>query len=535
MAEEWSESNYTARLEKITIAAVDIKGIGRWVVAHPNEASAAVELWEASLQRADPTQTIALLYLCNEIMLTSKDKTSAFVVEFMAIMESTLTMLQAKGLPPVQNTIEKLVAIWGKRKLFSAKFIKKLEAAVKGPEEEEEEDLLADAGGYDPMAVKPSTPAPPTPVAPMEPPKPKEPPLKLSLKDRLRQLSSARTKEPEPEQESANGINEVMSVALPQKRSISEITPAYPEFTLQMTPAQLDAIVGLTKSLLTKQLDVLEKAPPVETPARSIVQKSAVDSLKMELAECESNVMLLTDILQCRQAGKMFSQKILNAFPQLKRMFPTLCIPDQRGAAEAQLQQWTEFEAKCRVCLNAVENKLKEKRAQRDSINGHQLRPSSKMLTTAWGPAPAIMEADLVHLRGKTPRLDRLVFLQLATFPEFFLQYAQPFPATTALQVFVGAPLKLPDVPINAPFLRQVEPFSIVFTRAEDLVMQMAVTEAHKMHQPDVKFLLICSHEMYFNVMKSVDLKNQARRILSHLNPSTIPHTAILAAVSDVP
>ena len=42
-------------------------------------------------------QKIALLYLCNEVMLTSKDKTSAFVVEFMEVCMRWLVAMHPRN------------------------------------------------------------------------------------------------------------------------------------------------------------------------------------------------------------------------------------------------------------------------------------------------------------------------------------------------------------------------------------------------------------------------------------------------------
>ncbi len=39
-----------------------------------------LQVWHRELQTVAGDQKFALLYLCNEVMLTSKDKTAAFVV-----------------------------------------------------------------------------------------------------------------------------------------------------------------------------------------------------------------------------------------------------------------------------------------------------------------------------------------------------------------------------------------------------------------------------------------------------------------------
>eukprot|EP01012_Entosiphon_sulcatum_P052209 TRINITY_DN71747_c0_g1_i1.p1 TRINITY_DN71747_c0_g1~~TRINITY_DN71747_c0_g1_i1.p1 ORF type:complete len:264 (+),score=36.72 TRINITY_DN71747_c0_g1_i1:20-811(+) len=243
----YHEQRFIERLRTITIAEDDIKGLGKWLVANISSAHAIVSVWARELQRVQGDRKIAFVFLANEVMLTSKEKSMAFINEWKEVLPKAFHHISATtartSIGEVKVTLQRLVRIWVDRHLFPLEHAQVLQAHIVNPDSAAAEasrlqhsefaERLLHQQGVSPGAQLATVAAQPKPM-----------PEKIEV-PKMTILQAP----PLPNSWQPGGTTTVDTSARRRPRDEDG------EFHLEMTPDQQDALVSSTRAYLGQLLE----------------------------------------------------------------------------------------------------------------------------------------------------------------------------------------------------------------------------------------------------------------------------------------
>ena len=120
-----------ARLSGIMITADSIQGLSRYMqLSGPGGAPSAVRAWATCVERLGPEKQLPLLYLANDVLLSSRgDVHHAFVSAFKPILPHAFRTAATKD-PQEGAAMTRLTRIWAERGVVPAEFAKMLATEI---------------------------------------------------------------------------------------------------------------------------------------------------------------------------------------------------------------------------------------------------------------------------------------------------------------------------------------------------------------------------------------------------------------------
>ncbi|KAL6839946.1 hypothetical protein ACP4OV_029756 [Aristida adscensionis] len=106
------------KLARLNCSQQSIETLSHWCGFHHRYCRQVVETWDGEFRSAPCERRVALLYLANDIMQTSKRERSAYVIEFMRVIPTALDEAFTNGDNNVRHVVKRLIGIWEDRKLF---------------------------------------------------------------------------------------------------------------------------------------------------------------------------------------------------------------------------------------------------------------------------------------------------------------------------------------------------------------------------------------------------------------------------------
>ena len=98
----------------------------------PGGPSLAVSEWRSVLQSSQPSLSLPLLYVANEVLQTSKrNRGSKFLEAFSPVLGSSLVFIVGRDRSVVEK-VRRTVKVWGDRRVFSLRFVMDLLAGLDG-------------------------------------------------------------------------------------------------------------------------------------------------------------------------------------------------------------------------------------------------------------------------------------------------------------------------------------------------------------------------------------------------------------------
>ena len=99
----------------------------------PSLARAVVGAWEREIRTVPGRDAkLVLLYLCDQILTTSREHTAVFVVEFMGVLQGVVGYV-AGALGADRGALEGMVAKWDAQKIFAPAYVGMLHSACSAP------------------------------------------------------------------------------------------------------------------------------------------------------------------------------------------------------------------------------------------------------------------------------------------------------------------------------------------------------------------------------------------------------------------
>ncbi|RLV86384.1 hypothetical protein JA9_004391 [Meyerozyma sp. JA9] len=132
----FSPSILAKKLSSLQETQDSIVTISQWVLFHQRHSKEAASTW-AKYITEDPDarsskKKLSLLYLCNDVVQQARHKRKQeFIDEFAAVLPGVLKKIYASLDPPIQPKVDRLIAVWEQRHVFSASVISDLREGVK--------------------------------------------------------------------------------------------------------------------------------------------------------------------------------------------------------------------------------------------------------------------------------------------------------------------------------------------------------------------------------------------------------------------
>lgn len=85
---------FKEKLEKMTNTQQSIQAISLWTIYHIKHHLKTVEVWREEILKAKPERYIVFMYLCNDIIQSSRKKSSSFTNAFQDILVDVVNFIE---------------------------------------------------------------------------------------------------------------------------------------------------------------------------------------------------------------------------------------------------------------------------------------------------------------------------------------------------------------------------------------------------------------------------------------------------------
>ncbi|KAJ3333370.1 Regulation of nuclear pre-mRNA domain-containing protein 1A [Blyttiomyces sp. JEL0837] len=102
------------------------------MIYHRKHARTSVEVWERELKKATISQKLTFLYLCNDVLQSSRRKGEDFTKEFARILPSAFGHIYRHAPGDIQMKVMRLLAIWEERQVYTTSFLQDIRSACTG-------------------------------------------------------------------------------------------------------------------------------------------------------------------------------------------------------------------------------------------------------------------------------------------------------------------------------------------------------------------------------------------------------------------
>uniref|UniRef100_A0A5S6Q4W2 CID domain-containing protein n=1 Tax=Trichuris muris TaxID=70415 RepID=A0A5S6Q4W2_TRIMR len=129
----YMETNFSARLARLTGSAHDVKAMSAWMIEHEQYAKTIVNCWLDTVKmEQDSSRILILFYLVNDVLRQVCQGHHTYKVLFADVLEDALSSVVNFVQADDSEKLKRMFGMWASKKVFSAKFMDKLKALASG-------------------------------------------------------------------------------------------------------------------------------------------------------------------------------------------------------------------------------------------------------------------------------------------------------------------------------------------------------------------------------------------------------------------
>eukprot|EP00128_Syssomonas_multiformis_P010949 Colp12_sorted_trinity150504_noHs@15131 len=126
----YSRESLEQKLKTLSASQESIQTLSLWVIHHKKYAKESADVWRKEVMKANASQGLTLIYLCNDILQNSRKKGVEFLTAFGPILAGAFSHVYKRASPDVRKMVLRILSIWEERAVFSREHLVELRRAV---------------------------------------------------------------------------------------------------------------------------------------------------------------------------------------------------------------------------------------------------------------------------------------------------------------------------------------------------------------------------------------------------------------------